>query len=137
MLVSDPSGLQATVRVLIGAAFFCLLLSENSRIPVDDPNTHLELTMIHEVMVLDHGGPDFGLILYTASLKLWLFSALVVHVFLPSLSPLLFLAAILLVAVVVGVAESVLARLRMGRVTQFLAGAGVLNVVALILVLKG
>ncbi|MCK7470158.1 MAG: hypothetical protein MZU95_04655 [Desulfomicrobium escambiense] len=42
------------------------LLAENARIPVDDPNTHLELTMIHEVMVLDHGGPDFGLIQYGA-----------------------------------------------------------------------
>jgi len=123
--------------VLVGLAFFCLLLSENSRIPVDDPNTHLELTMIHEVMVLDHSGPDLALILYASTLKLWLFSALVVHVLLPPLPAAAFLGSVLLVAVAVGVAESILARLRMDRVAQFLAGAGVLNAVALVLVLKG
>ena len=49
--------------VLVGVALLIVFLAENCRIPVDDPNTHLELTMIHEVMVLDHGGPDFGFIL--------------------------------------------------------------------------
>jgi len=127
----------AAPLVLVGLAFFCLLLSENSRIPVDDPNTHLELTMIHEVMVLDHSGPDLGLILYASTLKLWLFSGLVVHVLLPPLPAAAFLGSVLLVAVAVGVAESILARLRMDRVAQFLAGAGVLNAVALVLVLKG
>ncbi len=55
---------------------FLLLLVENCRIPVDDPNTHLELTMIHEVMVLDHSGPNLAYILYGSALKLWLFAAL-------------------------------------------------------------
>ena len=53
---------------------FIVLLAENCRIPVDDPNTHLELTMIHEVMVLDHSGPAFGLILYGAAVKLFVFA---------------------------------------------------------------
>src|SRR5262249_2939531 len=56
---------------------------ENSRIPFDDPNTHLELTMIHEVMVLDHSGPAFGMILYGAALKLFIFGALVVRLTIP------------------------------------------------------
>ena len=43
---------------LVAGALLVVFLAENARIPVDDPNTHLELTMIHEVMVLDHGGPD-------------------------------------------------------------------------------
>ena len=47
--------------MLVAIGLFVSLLAENSRIPVDDPNTHLELTMIHEVMVLDHGGPDLAL----------------------------------------------------------------------------
>jgi formate hydrogenlyase subunit 4 len=59
---------------LIAAALLIVLLTENSRIPVDDPNTHLELTMIHEVMVLDYSGPDLAFIEYAASLKLWLTS---------------------------------------------------------------
>src|SRR5512140_2456394 len=50
------------VYLLVAAALLVVLLTENARIPIDDPNTHLELTMIHEVMVLDHGGVDLGLI---------------------------------------------------------------------------
>ncbi|HSP92967.1 MAG TPA: NADH-quinone oxidoreductase subunit H, partial [Thermoanaerobaculia bacterium] len=65
-------------------SLFAVLLAENSRIPVDDPNTHLELTMVHEVMVLDHGGVDLAFVLYGACLKLWLWSALLVGVLLPA-----------------------------------------------------
>ena len=61
--------------ILILVSWFVVLLVENSRIPFDDPNTHLELTMIHEVMVLDHSGPAFGLILYGAAIKLFVFAA--------------------------------------------------------------
>jgi len=63
---------------LVGVSFLVLELVENSRIPVDDPTTHLELTMIHEVMVLDHTGPDLGLIQYGAALKLWIIGLLLV-----------------------------------------------------------
>ena len=64
-----------------------MLLAENSRIPFDDPNTHLELTMIHEVMVLDHGGPDLAFILYGSAMKLFVIGALLVHVLLPDSAP--------------------------------------------------
>jgi len=64
-----------------------VLLAENSRIPVDDPTTHLELTMIHEVMVLDHGGPDLAFVLYASALKLFLFASLLVHMVLPCRLP--------------------------------------------------
>src|SRR5260370_20875267 len=60
-----------------------LVLVENPRIPVDDPATHLELTMIHEVMVLDHSGPDLGYIQYSAALKLWSLGALFVGLVVP------------------------------------------------------
>ncbi len=66
------------VRARRPAALLVVLLAENARIPVDDPTTHLELTMIHEVMVLDHGGPDLAFILYGAALKLWVLGALLV-----------------------------------------------------------
>lgn len=119
-------------------ALFLVLLTECSRIPVDDPNTHLELTMIHEVMVLDHGGPDFAYILYGAALKMWLLSALVVGMVLPvtnstAIDLLLSLGAMFVVAVTVGVVESVMARLRMVRVPQLLAGATMLAILALVL----
>src|SRR6266704_6424176 len=68
---------------LVVAALLVVLLCENARIPVDDPNTHLELTMIHEVMVLDHGGPDLAFILYGGALKLFILGAILVHVALP------------------------------------------------------
>ena len=69
---------------LVAVALLVVFLAENSRIPVDDPNTHLELTMIHEVMVLDHGGPDFAFILYGAAFKLWVLGALIVDMVLPA-----------------------------------------------------
>jgi len=69
--------------VLVAAALVVVFLAENARIPVDDPNTHLELTMIHEVMVLDHGGPDFAFILYGAALKMWVLGALLVGIIMP------------------------------------------------------
>ncbi len=138
----DMLALQRPFFLLLGLALFLLLLTENSRIPVDDPNTHLELTMIHEVMVLDHSGPDLALVEYAAALKLWLFSLLVAGVLLPAhppapagagtwetLAPVLSnlgsgLAAVAGTAVVVGLVESFMARLRMERVPQVLTLAG-------------
>src|SRR5579864_2843913 len=68
---------------LVAMTLLVLGLVENCRIPVDDPTTHLELTMIHEVMVLDHSGPDFAFILYGASIKLFLLGAIIVRLAFP------------------------------------------------------
>src|SRR5205809_6228162 len=112
-LVSGWAGAGASL-VLVVVSWFIVLLVENCRIPFDDPNTHLELTMIHEVMVLDHSGPALGMILYSAALKLFLFAALVVRVALPFatgnpfLDWLVFLAGILLLAIVIGGVGSVM-----------------------------
>jgi formate hydrogenlyase subunit 4 len=114
-------------------------LAENSRIPVDDPNTHLELTMIHEVMILDTSGPDLGIMLYAAALKLWLFCALLANLVLPFrpqnpwLQMALFLLATMLVAALVGVAESVMARMRLLRVPKLLIGSAALVATAMIM----
>jgi formate hydrogenlyase subunit 4 len=126
------------VLALVVIALMIVLLAENARIPVDDPNTHLELTMIHEVMVLDHGGPDFAFILYSAALKLWLFASLMVGMVLPDtgnawLNVLLAASGMLMVAVLVGVIESIMARLRLVIVPQLLVGAGALAAVAFLL----
>jgi len=69
-------GLSHPAYLAAALALFAVLLAENSRIPVDDPNTHLELTMVHEVMVLDHSGPDLAFILYGAAVKLFVLGAL-------------------------------------------------------------
>lgn len=139
---SGAWGEAAPALALVAAALFVILLAENARIPVDDPNTHLELTMIHEVMVLDHSGPDFAFVLYGAALKLWILGALLTGIAIPAgaFHPAVGLAVatcgMFLLAVVVGVVESTMARLRLLRVPQLLAGAGALSVVALVLVLR-
>jgi len=128
--------------ILVLACLFVVVLVENCRIPFDDPNTHLELTMIHEVMVLDHSGPDFGMILYGAAMKLFVLGALVVRLVFPGatgnvlLDTLLFCGGMLLLAVVIGVVESTMARLRLLRVPQLLVGTMLLSFFSLILLLR-
>jgi formate hydrogenlyase subunit 4 len=123
----------AAPLILVAIGLFVVLLAENCRIPVDDPNTHLELTMIHEVMVLDHSGPLFGAILYAASLKLFVLGAVVLHVVAPfSLGSAwldwpLFAAEMVLLAVAIGVVESIIARLAMRRVPYLLVAAILFN----------
>jgi len=131
----------ASMLLLVGALFITLL-AENSRIPFDDPNTHLELTMIHEVMVLDHSGPAFGIILYGAALKLFVLGAVFTNVVIPLATGnamadwAIFIAGMIALAVTIGVVESVMARLRMVRIPQLLVGATILSAFAMMLVLR-
>ncbi len=125
--------------ILLSMAFTLLLLIENCRIPADDPTTHLELTMIHEVMILDHSGPDLAMLEYAAALKMWVFALLIAGVVLPVFETPLFLpsggvgehgieaivkngaiivGAVFCVGIIVGLIESTMARLRMERVPQ-------------------
>jgi formate hydrogenlyase subunit 4 len=98
--------------------------------------------MIHEVMVLDHSGPDFAFIIYTSALKLWMLGALVLGVMIPSsggnpwLNLAMALGGMFGLAVIIGVVESVMARLRLLIVPQLLVGAGAVATVALILTLR-
>jgi formate hydrogenlyase subunit 4 len=127
---------------LVGLSLFVLLLAENSRVPIDDPTTHLELTMIHEVIILDHSGPDLALILYSSALKLALFGALIVGVFVPRAhlaAPAatgVFVLGLALVGVAVGVVESIMARLRLTQVPALITGAAVLALFGIILLLR-
>jgi formate hydrogenlyase subunit 4 len=127
---------------LVLLSWFIILLAENSRIPFDDPNTHLELTMIHEVMVLDHSGPAFGMILYGAAIKLFLFGALVVRLAFPWttgsawLDWPIFVGGMLFVAAVIGIVESTMARLRMTHVPILLVAACLLSGFGAILVVR-
>jgi formate hydrogenlyase subunit 4 len=119
----------AAPLVLLVIGLFVVLLAETCRIPVDDPNTHLELTMIHEVMVLDHGGPLLGIILYASSIKLFVLGAVLMNVISPfdagsaALNWIIFIAQMIGLAIVVGVVESIMARLRMRRVPYLLVSA--------------
>jgi formate hydrogenlyase subunit 4 len=140
-MFSPHGGPQAAASTVLAlGSLFVVLLAENSRIPVDDPNTHLELTMIHEVMVLDHGGPDLAFILHGAGLRLALMASLLVRLVLPDWpaagpvgSLVLGLAA---TAVVIGLVESSMARLRLIRVPQLLVAAICAATFGLILTLR-
>jgi formate hydrogenlyase subunit 4 len=127
--------------VLVLVSLFLVLLVENCRIPFDDPNTHLELTMIHEVMVLDHSGPALGLILYGAALKLFVLGSVILRIALPTelgrIDPLLdlgvFAGGMLALAVAIGVVESTMARLRLVHVPRLLVAACILSSFGVIL----
>jgi formate hydrogenlyase subunit 4 len=127
--------------VLVAAGLLLVLLAENSRIPVDDPSTHLELTMVHEVMVLDHGGPLLGVIQYGAAIKLFVFAALLVRIAIPIGHPAwlvwaTFLAGLVAVAIAIGVIESTMARLRMPYVPALLLSGCLCCALAIVLLAR-
>lgn len=139
-MLALPSGAGA---VLLAGGLFAVLLAENCRVPFDDPNTHLELTMIHEVMVLDHSGPPLAVVLHGASMKLLLFAVLLCEAVLPirQWSPWQATAglvgAVAAVTVGVGLVESLLARFAFRRVPLLLTTAFLLCLFALLLAWKG
>jgi Formate hydrogenlyase subunit 4 len=114
--------------LLLACSLFIILLLECCRIPFDDPNTHLELTMIHEVMVLDYGSADLAMIEYTSALKMWIFSSLIVQVIIPDIfknyavAHVVNIAGIFFVAILIGVVESTMARFRLQRIPYILMG---------------
>lgn len=137
-LFSIVRGVDIAILVLpMGViALFIMLLAEGCRVPVDDPNTHLELTMIHEVMVLDNSGPDMGFIVYAAGMKMVIFGAIIANLIIPSNIPLwassaCLVAILALIAIVIGTIESLMARLRMTHVPQFLLFMSAISVVVI------
>jgi formate hydrogenlyase subunit 4 len=128
--------------LFVAIALFIVLLTENSRVPVDDPATHLELTMIHEVMVLDHSGPDFAFIELGSFYKLFFYATLVTRLVCPFTlgHPVadagLFLIALAGVYAAVGVVESVMARYRMDKVPQFVLTSFALAFFATVITLE-
>lgn len=108
------------------ATFILVIIAmiENSRMPVDDPKTHLELTMVHEVMILDNSGFDLGLIMYTTNLKFAMYGALIANFFIGALPLELSIPLFLLIqigfAIAVGIIESFIARFRMSHNPEFI-----------------
>jgi formate hydrogenlyase subunit 4 len=139
MLASSPGAGAA----LLAGGLFLVLLAENCRVPFDDPNTHLELTMIHEVMALDHSGPPFAVILHGAAMKLLLYAVLLSEAVLPlgqwsrTTASAARAGAVALVTVGVGLTESLLARFAFRRVPLLLTIAFLFCLFALLLAWKG
>lgn len=134
-----PSG---ALLVFVIVSMFMVLLTENSRVPVDDPATHLELTMIHEVMILDHSGPDLALIELGAFYKLFFYSAFITHLIYPFtmangvLNGLIFFGIMAVVYVAVGLTESMMARFKMDIVPKFILTSFALVFFAAILTMR-
>lgn len=104
-------------------ALFLMVLIEGCRVPVDDPATHLELTMIHEVMILDNSGFDLALITWASGIKMLLITSLIAKIIIPTGSPLYalyYLITIFLVSIIIGTVESSMARIRMSHIFEFI-----------------
>ena len=145
MLGDNPArsaGTATAASVMLAASLLALALVECSRVPVDDPATHLELTMIHEVIVLDHSGPDLAMVQYAAAVKLGVFSAIIADVLLPGpraggVAGLATLgAALVIVTIIIGAIESGMARLRLPKVPLYIATGSALALFGLILELR-
>jgi len=112
--------------LLIVGSFFIVVLAENCRIPIDDPDTHLELTMIHEAMILEHGGVDLAYMLYAAAIRFFIFISILIPIIIPVkpgnpfIDIVIFLGGMLGLSIVVGIMESTMARLRLNRVKNLL-----------------
>jgi formate hydrogenlyase subunit 4 len=142
--IADPAAALGPGHLLAFAALFIVTLAETGRLPVDNPSTHLELTMIHEAMVLEYSGPYLALVEWGAAVKLLVFLALAANLFMPwgiavSLTPAALLVGVLsfvvklaVLAVVVAMLETRVAKLRLFRVPELLSASFVLALLAVI-----
>ena len=141
--LNDPWTVLTPGHLLAFAALFVVALAETGRLPVDNPATHLELTMIHEAMILEYSGKYLALLEWAAALKLLLFLSLLANLFFPwgiatSFTPAALawaLATLLLkllaLAVVLAVIETRVAKLRLFRVPELLTASFVLALLAI------
>lgn len=124
-VLQKSDGLGYLIITLAILAIFVMMLIEGCRVPVDDPNTHLELTMIHEVMVLDNSGPDLAMIIYGSAMKMIIFASIIANLIIPAnigilYSVLMLIGILSLLAVIIGTIEASFARLRMTHVFEFI-----------------
>ena len=125
-MITENAGIYGILIITLAViTLFIMLLVEGCRVPVDDPTTHLELTMIHEVMILDNSGVDLGFITWGSAIKMFIIEALIAALIIPSglpiwLSILAFLGIILIISISIGTIESSMARFRMTHVFEFI-----------------
>ena len=125
-MILENAGVYGVIIIaLLAVTLFIMLLIECCRVPVDDPTTHLELTMIHEVMILDNSGMDLGLITWASAIKMLLFESLIANLIIPSSlvgwqAILAFVAVIFVLSIIIGMVESSMARFRMTHVFEFI-----------------
>jgi formate hydrogenlyase subunit 4 len=136
--LSHPAVIASPARILALASFLVVILAESGRLPIDNPSTHLELTMIHEAMVLEYSGADLGLIVLGESMRLVFLLGLFVNLLVPwgvadragalffGVGLLVFAAKVAAVGVAIAVFEVFTAKMRLFRLPELLAGGFVL-----------
>ncbi len=139
-IISSAGNYGVLIIVFSVVVLFIMMLTEASRVPVDDPATHLELTMIHEVMILDNSGSDLALFSWANSIKLLLLSSLIANMIIPStiegwLSVLLYLLIMFIISIIIGTVESGMARIRMSHVFEFIFIMSSISLVVLSLII--
>ncbi len=129
------------LRIAIGCVMFMVLLIESSRVPADDPTTHLELTMVHEVMILDHSGPELAIVQYASAIKMLLFAGIIAVLlnpfsieYFPWLAGITTVIWIVVVGVGVGLTESLTARLRFRALPLLTFAAFLISLLCLVIV---
>lgn len=105
------------IGILVIFDIFLMILIEGSRIPIDDPKTHLELTMIHEVMVLDNSGVDLAFIHYASALKMLLLAAMISLIISPATW--VFIPVMLIIALLIAGIETLCARIRLTHIIEY------------------
>ena len=124
-IIENAGGYGILICIFAILVLFIMILTEGSRVPVDDPATHLELTMIHEVMILDNSASDLALISWANGIKMLLLSSLIAAIVIPQVigtgfSICAYLGLMFLISVIIGTIESATARIRMSHVFEFI-----------------
>ncbi len=138
-IMSNAGSYGVLIAFFAVVVLFIMVLTEGSRVPVDDPATHLELTMIHEVMILDNSGSDLAIYTWANGIKMLLISSLIANIIIPSglsdwMSVLCYLLIMCLISIIIGTVESGMARIRMSHVFEFIFIMSSLALVVLSLV---
>ena len=141
-IISSAGNFGILIIAFAVVILFIMVLVEGSRVPVDDPATHLELTMIHEVMILDNSGSDLAFFTWANGIKIMLISSLIAKMIIPDnigiwLAILLYLAVMFVISALIGTIESSMARIRMSHVFEFVFIMSSLALVVLSLVVAG
>lgn len=123
-ILTDAGSYGILIIIFTVVVLFIMILIEGSRVPVDDPATHLELTMIHEVMILDNSGSDLAIFSWANGIKMLLLSSLISYMIIPAgvsdlVSVLLYLVIMFVISVLIGTIEAGMARFRMSHVFEF------------------
>ena len=140
--LDDPAQVFSPVSLLAAVALIVVIIAETGRLPVDNPSTHLELTMVHEAMVLEYSGPDLAMVELASAMRLTVFLGLLANLFVPwgiatsgsvpviAMGVLAFVVKVAVLGTALAVGEVFLAKLRLFRVPELLAGSFVLGLLA-------